>query len=258
MTINWPNNSRKKRAVIKGGQSQGELSGRALQGSAKGLVLFNIFITNLKGEGRLHKNEIRRWLLRAQGRRTPHRRGRTCRTRRSTFLKAVRPPYVVQCLRGLLVVGQQLIGRVLSHSAAPFRKELLPGAPATRTAHAAPAGGQSASPPRRLTSSSAAPPSFLLSVSPFLSPSSFTLPFFSPPSLCFLPASPPSLQPFRLPGFTGRPCPLNPKLAKRVQYPGLDGSSCRIKRQRQQKCLRWCSRDREEDLSTRPARKFKT
>ena len=51
MTINWPNNSRKKRAVIKGGQSQGELSGRALQGSAKGLVLFNIFITNLKGRG---------------------------------------------------------------------------------------------------------------------------------------------------------------------------------------------------------------
>lgn len=49
---------------------------------------------------------LQRWLPGAQGRRTPHRRGRTCRTRRSTFLKAVRPPYVVQCLRGLLVVGQ--------------------------------------------------------------------------------------------------------------------------------------------------------
>lgn len=75
MTINWPNNSRKKRAVIKGGQSQGELSGRALQGSAKGLVLFNIFITNLKGEGRLHKNEIRRWLLITEDLQTPGRAG---------------------------------------------------------------------------------------------------------------------------------------------------------------------------------------
>ena len=75
MTINWPTNSRKKRAVIKGGQSQGELSGRALQGSAKGLVLFNIFITNLKGEGRLHKNEICRWLLITEDLQTPGRAG---------------------------------------------------------------------------------------------------------------------------------------------------------------------------------------
>lgn len=65
----------KKRAVIKGGQSQGELSGRALQGSAKGLVLFNIFITNLKGEGRLHKNEICRWLLITEDLQTPGRAG---------------------------------------------------------------------------------------------------------------------------------------------------------------------------------------
>ena len=61
--------------MIKGSQSQGELSGRALQGSAKGLVLFNIFITNLKGEGRLHKNEICTWLLITEDLQTPGRAG---------------------------------------------------------------------------------------------------------------------------------------------------------------------------------------
>lgn len=87
MTINWPNNCRKKRPVIKGSQSQGGLSSRALQGSALGLVLFNIFITNLKGEGRLHKNEICRWLLITEDLQTPGRAGMKFR---GSFGKVVR------------------------------------------------------------------------------------------------------------------------------------------------------------------------
>lgn len=124
---------------------------------------------------------LQRWLPGAQARRAPRRRRRTCRTLRSTFLKEVRPPYVAQCLRGLPTARQSLSARVPSHSAAPARKGLQPGAPATRAAHAAPAGGLSASPPSRLTSSSAVslPPPPILSIFPFLSSSSFTL-FFSP------------------------------------------------------------------------------
>lgn len=132
---------------------------------------------------------LQRWLPGAQARRAPRRRRRTCRTLRSTFLKEVRPPYVAQCLRGLPTARQSLSARVPSHSAAPARKGLQPGAPATRAAHAAPAGGLSASPPSRLTSSSAVslPPPPILSIFPFLSSSSFTL-FFSPISL--LPTQP--------------------------------------------------------------------
>lgn len=57
MTVNWTKNCKKKRPVIKGSQSQEGLSSRVQQGSAPGLVLFNIFITSLRGEGKLHKNE---------------------------------------------------------------------------------------------------------------------------------------------------------------------------------------------------------
>lgn len=62
---------------------------------------------------------LQRCLPGAQGRRAPRRRGRTCRTRRSTFLKAVRPPYVGQCPRGLPLADQWVSARIPLHSAAP-------------------------------------------------------------------------------------------------------------------------------------------
>lgn len=64
--------SDERQAVPRGGGS----SGRALQGSALGLVLFNIFITNLKGEGRLHKIEPCRWLFITQELQAPSKRRR--------------------------------------------------------------------------------------------------------------------------------------------------------------------------------------
>lgn len=73
--------------MIKGSQSQGGLSSRALRGSALALVLFNIFITNLKGEGRLNKNEICRWLLITEDLQTPGRAGMKFR---GSFGKVVR------------------------------------------------------------------------------------------------------------------------------------------------------------------------
>ena len=173
---------------------------------------------------------LQRWLPGAQARRAPRRRRRTCRTLRSTFLKEVRPPYVAQCLRGLPTARQSLSARVPSHSAAPARKGLQPGAPATRAAHAAPAGGLSASPPNRLTSSSAAslppPRSFNLPFPFFFLFHPVLFPHLSPPN----PASPPNLWLFLLPGFTERPYPVNPRAAKRVQYPEQGRMSCRRER----------------------------
>lgn len=68
MSINWPNNYRgKKKAGDKRQPIPRGMPSRALQGSTLGLVLFSIFITNLKGEGRRHKNEICRWLLITEG-----------------------------------------------------------------------------------------------------------------------------------------------------------------------------------------------
>lgn len=87
MALNWPNNHREKRPVIKGSQSQGGLSCRAPWGSAVALVLFNIFITNLKGEGKLNKNEICRWLLITEDLQTPGRAGMKFR---GSFGKVVR------------------------------------------------------------------------------------------------------------------------------------------------------------------------
>lgn len=76
-----------KKASDKRSQSQGGVSSRALQGSALGLVLFNIFITNLKGEGRLHKNETCRWWLITEDLQTPGRAGMKFR---GSFGKVVR------------------------------------------------------------------------------------------------------------------------------------------------------------------------
>lgn len=61
---------------------------------------------------------LQRGLPGAQTRLAPRQRGQTCRTRRSTFLKAVRPPYVAQCPRGLPAAGQWPSARVPSPSAA--------------------------------------------------------------------------------------------------------------------------------------------
>lgn len=114
---------------------------------------------------------LQRCLPGAQRRRAPRRRGRTCRTRRSTFLKAVRPPYVGQCPRGLPVADQWVSARIPFHSAAlrprPGQERLQHRPPATRSAHAAPVGGLSASPPSSFLFGS--PPSFFPSpFHPFL------------------------------------------------------------------------------------------
>lgn len=158
---------------------------------------------------------LRRGLPGTQTRLAPRRRGPTCRTRRSTFLKAARPPYVAQCPRGLLAAGQWPSARVPSHSAAGVRGPgpggLQPRAQVTRA-------------PTRLPGGTCRPPSSFL-FGGFHLPPSFRLPF--PCSFLFHPFLFLSIQPHHLPsslillpGFSGRPCLLNSKPAERVQHPG--------------------------------------
>ncbi|XP_039736396.1 uncharacterized protein LOC120616900 [Pteropus medius] len=167
----------------------------------------------------------------------PRRRGRTCRPRRSTFLKAVQPPYVAQCPRGLPAADQWLSARLPFHSAAqrlrPRRESdcsaaLQPPRQPTRL----PWGSCGpASPARPLPSSSVVPlsPFPLDSLSPFSH-------FLLLPDLCAAyPASPTPLCLFLLPGFTGSPYPLNPEPAKCVRYLGQGRVSCRIQRQREKR-----------------------
>lgn len=129
----------------------------------------------------------------AQARRAPRRRGRTCRTRRSTFLKAVRPPYVVQCPLAFPAAGQWLSSRVPFHSPAPRpRPERAAALPTghrvcPRGSRGGPVGQPS--PPSSFLFSGL--PSLLLSLplsSPFFTPFSSS-PDLSPP----YPASPHSL-----------------------------------------------------------------
>lgn len=117
---------------------------------------------------------LQRCLPGAQRRRAPRRRGRTCRTRRSTFLKAVRPPYVGQCPRGLPVADQWVSARIPFHSAAlrprPGQERLQrrpPARPPPGRPTRLPWGV--CRPARPLPSSSAPPPSFFPSpFHPFL------------------------------------------------------------------------------------------
>lgn len=150
--------------------------------------------------------QLERCLPGAPASRAPHRRGRTCGTRRSTFLKAVQPPYVAQCPRGLPAADQWLSARLPFHSAArrlrPRRESDCSAArPPRRQPTRLPWGSCGpASPARPLPSSSAVPPRFFpsLSLSPF---SHFLL-----PDLCrAYPALPTPLCLFLLPGFTGSP-----------------------------------------------------
>lgn len=125
--------------------------------------------------------QLERRLLGAPASCAPRRRGRTCRTRRSTFLKAVQPPYVAQCPRGLPAADQWLSARLPFHSAArrlrPRRVSDCSAAGSPRaSAHAAPVGVLWASQP-------CPPSSFLFSGSPLSFPSPFSFSFFtlSPP-----------------------------------------------------------------------------
>lgn len=132
---------------------------------------------------------LQRSLPGAQTRLAPRRRGRTCRTRRSTFLKAVRPPYVAQCPRGLPAAGQWPSARVPSPSAAgcprPRPGGDCPGArrPPGQPTQLSRGAGRQPSPPSSFLFGGS--PSLLLSLSPF----SF---LFHPFLLPLSPASPSS------------------------------------------------------------------
>lgn len=152
---------------------------------------------------------LQRGLPGAQTRLAPRQRGQTCRTRRSTFLKAVRPPYVAQCPRGLPAAGQWPSSRVPSPSAAGCPRSRPGGdysgarkAPGQPTRLSRGAGRQPSPPSSFLFDGS---PSFLLSLSPF----------------SFL-----SLQPHHLPSsffsllVSWEARLLNSKPAERVRYPG--------------------------------------